>query len=309
MSDSKKPANIRVIGVPMDLGQSRRGVDMGPSAVRYAQLQARLERLGYHLEDCGNVVVPPVEEIEGRAKPAPSSIGYAHHLDAVVSVCESIYNTVTAGFAEGDFTIVLGGDHSISIGSVAGVAQHGPIGVIWVDAHADYNTPQTSPSGNIHGMPMAALLGDGPDALVNIGYQGPKLQATQVVMIGIRNLDLKERLRLTNSGITVLTMTEIDENGMAVCARKALSQLAGFDAIHVSLDMDCLDPDIAPGVGTPVRGGFTYREAHLLMEILASSNKVRSMDIVEINPILDTSNQTAELAVELAASLLGQRII
>jgi len=309
MSKPRKSEKIRLIGVPMDLGQSRRGVDMGPSAVRYAQLQARLEGLGYHLEDCGNVTVPPVEEIEGRKKSSKSGSGRVYHLDAVAHVCESIFRTVTAGYAEGDFTIVLGGDHSISIGSIASMAQHGPIGVIWVDAHADYNTPQTSPSGNIHGMSVAVLLGDGPDALVNVGYPGPKLQPAQVAMIGIRTLDYKERLRLTNSGIAVLTMTDIDEAGMAACARQALSHLAGFDAIHVSLDMDCLDPDIAPGVGTPVRGGFTYREAHLLMEILASAHKVRSMDIVEINPILDTGNQTAELAVELTASLLGKRII
>ena len=297
---------IRVIGVPMDLGQSRRGVDMGPSAVRYAGLHSRLISLGYEAYDCGNVTVPVVEEI--TALPAEDRPN-AHHLNAVIQVCESIYYTALGCIGEEEIGIFLGGDHSISAGSISGISRRGKVGVIWIDAHADYNTPETSPSGNVHGMPMAALLGDGARGLVDIGFPGPKLEPSQVAMIGIRNLDYAERLRLAKSGITVSTMTDIDEHGIGWVTRRTLETLSAFDSIHVSLDMDSLDPEFAPGVGTPVVGGLTYREAHLLMEILAASDKVRSLDIVEINPILDHRNQTAELAVALAASLLGQRIL
>ncbi len=296
----------RIFGVPMDLGQQRRGVDMGPSAVRYAGLQERLARLGYAVHDGGNIPVPVVEEIAGQVSEDQSR---ARHLEAVVKVCQSIYEQMVCCVKGHEFAIFLGGDHSISAGSVAGVANRGRVGVIWVDAHADFNTPETSPSGNVHGMPVAALLGEGPRSLVDVGYPGPKLQPSQVAMIGIRNLDLEERRRLSKSGISVFTMTDIDEHGIGVITRQALSRLSHLDAIHVSLDMDSLDPDVAPGVGTPVPGGLTYREAHLLMELLCQSNKVHSLDIVEINPILDNRNQTAELAVELAASLMGQRII
>lgn len=299
---------VRILGVPMDLGQTRRGVDMGPSAVRYAGLQDRMARLGYTVYDDGNIIVPVVEQIlnHDTANEAETN---ARHLAAVVQVCQSIYERAKAAENDHEFAIFLGGDHSISVGSVSSAASRGKIGVIWVDAHADYNTPQTSPTGNVHGMPVAALLGDGPKALIDVGYPGPKLHPSQVVMIGIRNLDAKERQRLQKSGISVFTMTDIDEYGIGVETRQALDRLSHLDAIHISLDMDSLDPEFAPGVGTPVPGGLTYREAHLLMEILAASNKVHSMDIVEINPILDNRNQTAELAVELAASLLGQRII
>lgn len=305
MTIKENAGTVRILGVPMDLGQSRRGVDMGPSAIRYAGLQAHLERLGYAISDAGNVDVPPVEGLETEQE-SPAN---AHHLSAVVQVCQSIYDALVSRYTGNDFTIVLGGDHSISIGSVSALTDQHKSGVIWVDAHADYNTPQTTPSGNIHGMPMASLLGDGPDKLVNVGYPGAKLIPSQVVMIGIRNLDYKERHRLMDSGITVFSMTEIDEQGMGAIARETLRCFESFDSIHVSLDMDSLDPEFAPGVATPVPGGLTYREAHLLMEILADSGKVKSMDIVEINPILDTRNRTAELAVGLAASLLGQRII
>ena len=304
MTIKENAGTVRILGVPMDLGQSRRGVDMGPSAIRYAELQAHLERLGYAISDAGNVVVPPVEELENE-----ESQSNARHLGAVIQVCQSIYDALVTKHTNCDFTIVLGGDHSISIGSVSALTDQHKSGVIWVDAHADYNTPQTTPSGNIHGMPMAALLGDGPGKLVNVGYPGAKLVPSQVVMIGIRNLDYKERQRLMDSGINVFSMTEIDEQGMGAIARETLRCFENFDSIHVSLDMDSLDPEFAPGVATPVPGGLTYREAHLLMEILADSGKVKSMDIVEINPILDTRNRTAELAVGLAASLLGQRII
>lgn len=292
---------VRIIGVPMDLGQNRRGVDMGPSAARYAGLKARLEQLGHQVFDEGNVPVPNPEEevVEGKAR----------RLKAVTAVCENIFQFGSECVQKGDFAIYLGGDHSISMGSVAAAAQHHSLGLIWIDAHSDFNTPETSPSGNIHGMPVAALVGDGAEKLVNIGYPGRKLQPTQIVQIGIRDLDTGERERLTHSGISVFTMRHVDELGIAAVARQALERLRHVDRIHVSLDMDSLDPDEAPGVGTAVPGGLTYREAHLLMEIFGDSGRVHSLDIVEINPILDDRNKTAELAVGLAASLLGQRIL
>lgn len=292
---------VRIIGIPMDLGQNRRGVDMGPSAARYAGLQARIERLGHVVHDEGNVPVPnPEEEV---------AEGQTRRLKAVTAVCQSIYEIGTNCVAQGDFAIYLGGDHSISMGSIAAAAQTEPIGVIWIDAHGDFNTPETSPSGNIHGMPVAALIGEGSPSLINIGYPGPKLVPSQIVQIGIRDLDAQERERLGQSGISVFTMRHVDELGMASIARQALDRLRHLRRIHISLDMDSLDPDEAPGVGTAVPGGLTYREAHLLMEIFGDSGRVHSLDIVEINPILDDRNKTAELAVELAASLLGQRIL
>ncbi len=292
---------IRIIGIPMDLGQNRRGVDMGPSAARYAGLQSRLERLGHTVYDAGNVAVPNPEESVAKAG--------SRRLHAVHDVCEVVYGRARECVQKDEFVIFIGGDHSISIGSVAATAERGSTGLIWVDAHGDFNTPETSPSGNIHGMPVAALIGDGAEELVNIGYPGAKLKPTHIVQIGIRDLDEKERVRLTHSGIRVFTMRHVDELGMAAVARQALDHLRHVKHIHVSLDMDALDPDEAPGVGTPVPGGLSYREAHLLMEILGDSGRVRSMDIVEINPILDDMNKTAELSVELAASLLGQRIM
>ena len=292
---------VRIIGVPMDLGQNRRGVDMGPSALRYAGLQARLERLGYEVIDHGNVNVPnPEEEI---------AEGGNRRLQSVSTVCKNIYKIGRQCFQENEFPLFLGGDHSISIGTVSAVAEDGPVGVIWVDAHGDYNTPDSSPSGNIHGMPVATLIGDGPDELVNIGSVGAKLKPTQIVQVGIRDLDPTERGRLQASGIHVFTMRHLDEMGVARVARQALDRLRHLSRIHISLDMDSLDPDEAPGVGTPVPGGLTYREAHLLMEIFGDSGRVTSMDIVEINPILDSRNRTAVLGVGLAASLLGQRIL
>ena len=292
---------IRILGVPMDLGQNRRGVDMGPSAVRYAHLQARLERLGHVVHDAGNVSAPnPEEDIVESAD---------GRLRAVAGVCRAVYDTACPWVAAGDFAVFLGGDHSISIGSIAAAAQRGPVGVVWIDAHSDFNTPPTSPSGNIHGMPVAALVGEGAPPLVEVGTTHPALKTSEIVQIGIRDLDAAERERLIRSGIHVFTMRHVDELGMAVVARQALDRLRHLPRIHVSLDMDSLDPAEAPGVGTPVPGGLTYREAHLLMEILGDSGRVTSLDIVEINPILDEMNKTAELAVELAASLLGQRIL
>ena len=285
----------------MDLGQNRRGVDMGPSAIRYAGLQTRLERLGHIVHDEGNVVVPnPEEEVAEGSK---------NRLKAVTAVCQNIYEIANKCTKQGDFTLFLGGDHSISMGSIAAAAQNETVGVIWIDAHADFNTFETSPSGSIHGMPVAALVGDGDKALVNIGYPGAKLKSSHIVQIGIRDLDEGERQRLLHSGINVFTMRHVDELSMAAVARQALDRLRHLKRLHISFDMDSLDPDEAAGVGTPVPGGLSYREAHLLMEILGDSGRVRSLDIVEINPILDDRNKTAELAVELAASLLGQRIL
>jgi len=292
---------VRIIGVPMDLGQNRRGVDMGPSAVRYAGLQARLGQLGHIVFDEGNISVPNPEEEAAEGK--------IRRLKSVAEACQNIYTISCECISRNETAIFLGGDHSISIGTVAASSQAGATGLIWVDAHGDFNVPKTSPSGNIDGMPVAVLVGDGEDELVNVGYPGAKINPKSVVQIGIRQVDPGERQRLAQSGVTVFTMRHVDELGMAAVAHQALDHLRDVERIHVSLDMDGLDPSEAPGVGTPVPGGLTYREAHLLMEILGDSGKVHSLDVVEINPILDLGNTTAELAIELVSSLLGQRIM
>lgn len=293
---------IRLFGVPMDLGQRRRGVDMGPSALRYAGLNRRLAGLGYHVVDNGNLDVPLPET-------APPDDSRARHLDSVARVCRAVCSAALGCLEQHETPIFLGGDHSISIGTVSAIATYGqPVGVLWVDAHGDFNTPETTPSGNIHGMALAALLGQGPPELTHIGRPGPKLRPADVVLIGVRDLDYREREALRHSGVLVLTMRDVDEMGLAGAARKALEHLSGLARLHVSLDMDALDPNEAPGVGTPVPGGLAYREAHLLMEILHDSGRVASLDIVEVNPILDERNRTARLGVELAASLFGQRI-
>ncbi|MER2598778.1 MAG: arginase [Caldilineales bacterium] len=298
---------VRLLGVPMDLGQQRRGVDMGPSALRYAGLFERLARLGCQTEDAGNIVVPGRNERSLRGEQWQA--GGMRHLPAVVAACEAIYAVARECSTTPEIPIFLGGDHSIAIGTVSGTACAGPLGLLWIDAHGDFNTPQTSPSGNVHGMPVAALVGQGDPALVNLGHAGPKLRPQEIAMIGIRDLDEGERVALAAAGVHVYTMRDVDELGMAMVARRALSHLNHLPRLHVSLDMDSIDPTVAPGVGTPVPGGLTYREAHLLMEIIAESGKVASLDVVEINPILDNGNHTAELAVELVASLLGQRIL
>ena len=300
--------NLRIIGAPMDLGQNRRGVDMGPSAIRYAFLQERLNRLGFETHDDGNIASPQVEEMEAPYF-GDETVGRANHLPQVAAVCQRIYHQARERLQAEDCVIFLGGDHSISIGTVAAIAEIWNVGVLWVDAHADMNTPHSSPSGNIHGMSVAVLLGDGPAKLTSIAADAPALQAKQVAIVGLRSLDLEERQRVANSKIGAFTMRQIDEMGMARVAQQVLDQFAEFEHIHVSLDLDSLDPKIAPGVGTPVPGGLSYREAHLLMEILADSGKVRSMDIVEVNPVLDDKNTTAQVAVELAASLFGQSIL
>ena len=231
------------------------------------------------------------------------------YLPAVVAACETVYQAGQMAVAEGCLPIFIGGDHSIAVGTVGGVTHHEPCGVLWIDAHADFNTPDTSPSGNLHGMPLAALMGYGAPELVNLGRSGPKLEAAQVVLLGVRDVDPEERILLKNSGVGVYTMREIDARGIAAIAREALARLSHLPRLHVSLDMDSLDPTEAPGVGTPVHGGLTYREAHLLMEIIADCACVGSLDVVEINPILDQRNATGEIAVELVTSLLGKSIL
>jgi arginase len=308
---------VGIFGVPMDLGQDRRGVDMGPSAIRYARLQAALEELGYPVTDLGNAATPIPElmtkrEVATEAQDATSPVkdGEVRHLGAVRDVCSGVAERAEAMVAEGFFPVFLGGDHSIAIGTVSGVARSFErTGVIWLDAHADFNTPETSPSGNIHGMPLSVLTGRGHPDLVGIGGEGASVRTEDVVIVGLRSVDVEERRMLREAGVRVYTMKEIDAYGVASIVRRALRDLSHLDRIHLSFDLDVVDPDVAPGVGTPVRGGLTYREAHLVMELVNEAEIVTSLDVVEINPILDYSNETAELAVELVASLMGRSII
>jgi len=288
---------IEIIGVPIDLGQTHRGVEMGPAAIRYAKLLTRLQNLGFSVTDKGNIQVP-----------VRDSVPEASLVEEIRRACESAYQAAADAVRENCKPIFLGGDHSIAIGTVGGVTHDEPAGLIWVDAHGDFNTPEISDSGNIHGMPLAILTGNGLPELVNVGRKGPKVKPEDVVVIGVRDLDRREKQNLKESGVTVFTMRDIDEEGISVVARKALKQLDHLHRIHVSLDIDSLDPIEAPGVGTPVNGGLTSREAHLLMEIIADSEQLTSMDIVEINPIIDHQNQTAKIAVDLALSLFGSRI-
>lgn len=300
---------ITIIGIPMDFGQELRGVDMGPAAVRYTGLVSRLRALGHEVEDSGDIFVPIRDCEVGNDGAKGLKKNKKQYIDQIKQVCESVYTEGKKIINADNFPLFVGGDHSISIGTIASVTDDQPCGLIWVDAHADYNTPQTSESGNIHGMPLAVLLGDGNKSLVNVGRKGPKIQAGNVVMIGQRDLDPGEKKRLKQSGITIFTMRDIDEQGISAVADKALMKLAHLKRIHLTLDMDVIDPAVAPGVGTPVPGGLTYREAHLLMELVADSNKMTSMDLVEINPILDEGNKTAGLAVELTLSALGKSIL
>jgi arginase len=300
MSAVQKTAHI--VGVPMDLGQQRRGVDMGASAVRYAGLTSAIRKLGYTVSDSGNLRVPIAEQIDHD----PTD-GRAHNASAIGQVCRDLYDLMRDALATSDIAITLGGDHSVALGSVAAaLEQPRKLGVLWVDAHGDFNTPMTTHTGNVHGMIVAALMGHCPPILT-VG--STRMQPEQIVMLAARDLDDPERERLHEYGIGVLTMSEIDKRGIAIAAASALERLSDADALHISFDLDSLDPAIAPGVGTPVAGGLTYREAHLLMEMLADDGRVRSLDIVEVNPILDIANQTGAMAVELTASLLGKRIL
>lgn len=300
MPQSAAPINI--FGVPMDLGQNRRGVDMGPSAIRYAGLQQRLQGLGLSVQDSGNIAVPIIEEVRHL-----SQDDHMHNAEAIASVCRLTYDSVCKSLAAGEQAVVLGGDHSVALGSVAATLDAAErVGVLWIDAHGDFNTPEISPSGNVHGMVVTSLMGLCPPPLL-IGKR--RLQANQIVMIATRDLDPAEKVAIRQAGVKVMSMSEIDENGMAEVLRAALRALGTVETIHVSFDMDSLDPSVAPGVGTPVFGGLTVREAHLIMEMLAADGRVRILDLVEVNPILDERNRTAQVAVDLAASLFGQRII
>ena len=287
---------VAVVGVPMDLGANRRGVDMGPSALRYARLLEQLEDLGYTVEDLGDVPVSLARASRRRGR----GLAYLAEIRAAALVLKERL----AALPEGVFPIVLGGDHSLSMGSVAGAARGRRVGVVWVDAHADFNTPETSPSGNVHGMPLAVLSGLGHPRLTEVFRA---VDPKDVVLVGVRSLDPGEKRLLKEAGVRVYTMHEVDRLGVARIAEEVLKHLQGLP-LHVSLDADVLDPTLAPGVGTPVPGGLTYREAHLLMEILAESGRVQSLDLVEVNPILDERNRTAEMLVGLALSLLGKRI-
>lgn len=292
---------IRIIGIPVDLGQIHRGVNMGPSAIRYAGLANRLRQLGYTVNDSGNITVPVRESL--------LESGHENILPAIQTANESIYQAAKQAVDDGCIPIFLGGDHSIAIGTIGGVTHSRRTGVIWIDAHGDFNTPATSKSGNIHGMPLATLLGRGHESLVNIGRSGAKLRPEDVVLIGLRDLDREERELIKESGMGYYTMRDIDEKGISRVMYQAIDGLGCIDHLHVSFDADSLDPMVAPGVGTPVKGGLTYREAHLAMEIIADTRRVSSMDIVEINPMLDMHNTTADMAVELTASLFGKSII
>jgi arginase len=294
---------IAILGAPMDLGAGRRGVDMGPSALRLAKLSQALSSLGHTVTDYGNVEAPVVESLTEQRG--------LHYVEAIAATCQAVCNALRR-LPPGSFPIVLGGDHSIAMGSIAGVIRSSPDwatqGVIWIDAHADVNTPATSPSGNIHGMPLAHLLGFGDERLLTVGGRHC-LKPENVVFIGLRSVDAGERQFLRSHKIRAFSMKDVDRLGIAAVAEHALEHLAHTRALHVSFDADVLDPSIAPGVGTPVPGGLSYREAHLLMELLADAKRVTSLDLVEVNPILDTQNQTAQILTEMAASLLGKTIL
>jgi arginase len=302
------PKKIRVIGVPLDLGQSRRGVDMGPSAVRVAGLEARLESIGHIVEDGGNVVVAMPEQ---RKAGDPN----AKYLKEITATCTKAAELIVKTLEAGIVPLVLGGDHSVAAGTAAGVAEYyrrkdQRVGLIWIDAHSDINTPGTSPSGNVHGMPLAAIMGLGPPELSNIFNFSPKVNPENCVLVGVRDIDAIEKENIRRAGVEVFTMRDIDERGMRAVMEEALRMAGrGTAGYHVSLDMDWIDPEDAPGVGTPVRGGATYREAHLAMEIIADHGRMLSFEIVEVNPVIDEHNRTANLAVELALSAFGKKIL
>jgi len=293
--------NLRIIGVPMDLGQNHRGVDMGPSAVRYANLAKSLRDLGHTTFDSGDITIP------GHYALANTSL--RERLPLICNACKCAYELGKNAVEHGEIPIFLGGDHSASIGTVGGVTHDAEIGLIWIDAHGDFNTPDTSDSQNVHGMALAVLLGLGPRELVDVGRPGPKVKAENVVLIGVRDLDQEEKELIRASGCTVFTMRDVDEIGIRAVLTRVLKGFKHLDKIHVSLDLDVMDPLDAPGVGTPSQGGLTYREGQLIMEILAETEKLHSVDIMEINPILDIQNRTAQMAVNLVSSLFGKKIL
>jgi arginase len=296
-------AAVAVIGAALDLGQDRRGVDMGPSAIRYAGLDARLLALGIGCEDWGNVETAVQESVDVDDE-------HARYLPQIKAACARVADAVVDALGRGRMPVVLGGDHSVAIGTLGGLARsRGPGGVLWIDAHGDMNTPATSPTGNVHGMALAAVLGLADAEFASDAWPLPAVDRTRVALVGIRSLDPAERELLRELGARVFTMSDIDRIGIERAVREALEHVAGPGFVHVSLDMDALDPDVAPGVGTPVRGGLSYREAHLALELVAESGLAGSLEVVEVNPILDRQNETAEVAVELVASALGARIL
>ena len=296
-------SHIAIIGVPLDLGSGRRGVDMGPSAIRYAEILQRLKELGYQVHDTGDI---PVNRDAIRHLPGIRM----HYLEEIERVNVVLCQRVTEQLDLGRFPLILGGDHSIAIGALAGIRQRTKkLGVVWFDAHGDINTPETSPSGNIHGMPVAICLGLGHERLTTIGGSDTRVDAKNFVQIGIRDLDPGEKNHLRELGVTVFTMHEIDRLGMSKVMEEAIRIASdGTDSVHVSFDMDVMDPLHAPGVGTPVVGGITYRESHLAMEMLSAANIVGSAEFVEVNTVLDHGNQTAKVAVALISSLLGEKL-
>lgn len=292
----------------MDLGSGRRGVDMGPSAIRIAGLAERLTELGHKVVDEGDLAVRNMEALK------VGNVG-ARYLPEIARASRLVSGKVERIVARGHFPLVLGGDHSISIGTVSAIAaasrrEGKKVGLLWVDAHGDINTPETSPSGNIHGMPVAALLGEGPPELTSIGGEGQKIDPRNIAMVAIRSLDEGEKVRLKKYGVQVHTMSEVDRRGIEQVMKEALARVSdGTDRVHVSFDLDAVDPEVAPGVGTPVKGGLDYREAHFLMEILSDSGLMTSLEVVEANPILDVRNASAAFAVELVQSAFGKRIL
>jgi len=301
--------SVHIIGVPLDLGAGRRGVDMGPSAIRLTGLGDKLTALGLRVSARGDIPTPVPE----TKAPRDVRKKYVRH---IAKACRRLHDTALSSLEAGALPLVLGGDHSLAAGSVAASstwakrARNRPIGLLWIDAHGDMNTPASSPSGNVHGMPLAALLGAEPYELATIGDHAPKAIPEHTVLLGVRNLDDREKTAVRESGIHVFTMKDIDRQGIATVVEQAVKIAAeGTAGIHVSLDMDVCDPSIAPGVGTPVKGGLNYREAHMVMEIVADSERLTSLDIVEVNPALDHCNQTAELGCELALSALGMKIL
>ncbi|MEE9228538.1 MAG: arginase [Acidimicrobiia bacterium] len=301
----KSRPTIELIGAPQDLGQVHRGVDMGPSAVRVAGLVPRLESMGFTVVDVGNVACSTM---------ATASEGQAHarYLDHVVQDSELLATAVEKAVRAGHFPLVIGGDHSVAIGTLGGVASVEPRqGLLWIDAHTDSNTPETSPSGNIHGMPVAVILGDGPASLVNVAGVTPKALEDHTVLLGLRSVDREEAERVRDSKMTYFTMHDVDQRGVAALIEEAVAVLTadGVERVHLSFDADAIDPREAPGTGTPVRGGFSYRESHLMMELLAEANIITSADFSEVNPVLDEHNKTAELIVHLISSLAGQRVV
>jgi arginase len=300
---------VHIIGVPLDLGGGRRGVDMGPSALRIAGIGEQIAALGYAVLDKGDLPAPIPETQELRDE-------HKKYIRDIAKVCQKVYQSSLSSFDEGAMPLVLGGDHSLGAGSVAAAAEWArrtknlPIGLLWVDAHGDMNTPGTSLSGNVHGMPLAALLGPEPAELSKIGSFTPKVLPAHTVLVGIRNLDEREKIAVRDSGVHVFTMKDIDRQGIASIVEQAVNLAgAGTAGVHVSFDIDVCDPSIAPGVGTPVKGGLNYREAHMVMEIVADSGRLTSLDLVEVNPTLDVRNTTAQLGAELALSALGMKIL